>query len=712
MIRTKKICVKQHDLSDCGAACLASVSAFYGYSTPLSKIRHNAGTDKKGTNLTGMIDAAEKLGFRTKAVRVINETLSEVPLPAIAHITIKETWHHFVVIYAVGKSHVTVMDPATGKKEKWANEKFFQYWKGILLLIEPSENFIKADEKTSIWKRFYQLIKPHRTILFQAFIGAIFYSILGLASSIYVQKLIDFVIPTANYKLLNIMSLFLLILLIFRILIGYIKSIFMLFTGQKIDAMLIMGYYKHLLKLPQRFFETMRTGEIISRVNDAVKIRVLINSTAVDLLVNLQIMIFTFILMFLYSWEMALKMSLIIPLYIALFAIYNKLNKKYLRQTMEQTAELESHLVESINSMGTIKRFSSGEKENSNFELRLVPLLKSAFSANQVSIITIGINDLLAGLFLLILLWTGTYTVLGQKMTPGELMSFYALFGYMLGPLNNLIQSNRLIQDAMIAADRLFQILDLEQETENENMIDLKENEIDRIEFEKVSFKYGSGKYIFTKLDLQIEMHKITGITGDSGSGKSTLFSLIQKVYPLSEGRIFLGDYELDLINKTSLNKMIAVVPQKIDIFNGTVIENIAIGAFKPDMSKIIKVCNEIKIMDMIENLPHGLLTLLGENGVKLSGGELQKIAIARCVYHDPEIFLFDEPTASMDETSEEKIKSLIVNLKKRNKTVILISHRNSTLEVCDSIKIIKDGKLTSYNSENSKEKQISVGYV
>ncbi len=690
----KNICIKQHDISDCGAACLASVSSYFGHSLPISRVRQYAGTDSKGTNLAGMLDAAEKLGFLTKAVRVNKESLGEVPLPAIAHLTIKESWHHFVVLYKIRKKNVTVMDPATGKLEKWNREEFSAKWTGIILLLEPAENFIKGNEKVSIWERFIKLTEPHRSILIQSLTGAIFYSILGLGTSIYVQKLIDYVIPTGNVKLLNIMSLSLLLIILFRIIIGYLKNLFMLHTGQKIDAMLILGYYRHLMLLPQRFFETMRTGEIISRVNDAVKIRAFINNVAVELLVNLLIIIFTFSLMFIYSWEMALRMTLIIPLFLLIYALYNKLNKKYLRLTMEQSAVLESHLVESINTIGTLKRFSAGQKENMKFEFHLVPLLKSSFSANKINISAGSLNDLLSGTFLLILLWTGSYQVLGQKMTPGELMSFYALLGYMLGPLSSLIQANRFIQDALIAADRLFQILDLEQENDNDNMIEIRPDDIKKITFEKICFRYGAGKNILSNLDLKIETKKINGISGDSGSGKSTLLALLQKVYTPSSGRIFLGDYDLSFIKKYSLNKIMASVPQKTDIINGSVAENIAIGDLHADMARIIQVCHEAGIMDMIENLPHGLLTLLGENGVKLSGGELQKIAIARTVYCDPEIFLFDEPSAAMDQLSENNLKSLILYLKKKGKTIILISHRKSTLDICDTIQEIKDGKV------------------
>jgi ATP-binding cassette subfamily B protein len=692
----KKIRIKQHDISDCGAACLASVSAFYDYQLPISRIRQFAGTDTKGTNLAGMLDAAEKIGFNSKAVRVKKESLADVPFPAIAHLTLKENWHHFVVIYSISRKSIHLMDPASGKIEKQNIQEFNTKWTGILLLLAPSQDFKKGNELIPLWQRFIRLIQPHRSILLQAGMGAVFYSVLGLSTSVYVEKLIDYVIPGGNMKLLNMMSLALFTLLVFRIIIGLLKNIFMLHTGRKIDAVLILGYYRHLMKLPQRFFETMRPGEIISRVNDAVKIRTFINNVAVELIVNVLIVLFTFCLMIIYSWEMAARMAVIVPLYTIIYIFYNRLNRKYLRKTMEHSAELESHLVESLNNTATIRRFNTGWKENLKFEFRFIPLLNASFTANKNSVFTTSINEFLTGTFLLILLWSGTRLVFRQELTPGELMSFYALFGYMLSPMNTIIQSNRYIQDALIAADRLFQIMDLEQENENENMIDLAPENISKIKFDKICFRYGSGKNLFTNLDLLFEMKKINGISGDSGSGKSTILSLLQGIYPLCGGKIILGDYDMSYIKKSSLSRIIASVPQKTDIFNGSVAENIALSENLTDLSGVVKVCYDTGIIDMIEKLPHGLMTLLGENGVKLSGGELQKIAIARAVFRNPEIYLFDEPTAAMDKNSEEHLLGLILKLKKNGKTIILVSHRSSTLAICDQIQNISDFSLVN----------------
>ncbi|MEM9258853.1 MAG: cysteine peptidase family C39 domain-containing protein, partial [Bacteroidota bacterium] len=303
--------IRQHDITDCGAACLASIAAYYRLGLPIAKIRQLASTDQKGTNLLGLIQAAEKLNFSCKGVRAEEEALrTEATFPAIAHVIVKQRLHHFVVVYRVTKQYVLIMDPGSGKMEKWGWDKFRKCWTGVLLLIAPTEDFLTGDQRVSTFRRFLALVQPHRATLLQALFGAVVYTVLGLSTSIYLQKITDFVLVNGNTRLLNLLSIGMILLLALSIFIGAMKSIMVLRSGQLIDARLILGYYQHLLRLPQRFFDTMRTGEIISRIGDAVKIRAFINDVAVNLLVNVFIVLFSFGLMFTYHWKLALVLLL------------------------------------------------------------------------------------------------------------------------------------------------------------------------------------------------------------------------------------------------------------------------------------------------------------------------------------------------------------------------------------------------------------------
>lgn len=317
----KGVKIKQFDITDCGAACLASVCAYYGLQFPIARIRQYAFTDQKGTNILGLIEAANKLGLSAKGVRAKFEALYIVPKPVIAHVIVHEQLQHFVVIYKVEKKkeYIEYMDPGDGRMHRVTNQEFEKMWTGVLVLLEPEETFKTGNMKTGMTKKFFSLLAPHKSVMLQAVFGALIYSILGLSTSIYVGKITDYVLVDKNINLLNLMGVIMLVILLLRTFIGAMKSILALKTGQRIDAALILGYYKHLLTLPQQFFDTMRVGEIISRVNDAVKIRNFINNVSLDLVVNIMILVFSVCLMFVYSWELALITLVSAPLFLLIF---------------------------------------------------------------------------------------------------------------------------------------------------------------------------------------------------------------------------------------------------------------------------------------------------------------------------------------------------------------------------------------------------------
>ncbi|MCT3750317.1 peptidase domain-containing ABC transporter, partial [Elizabethkingia anophelis] len=581
----KDIQIKQHDIKDCGAACLASVASHYGLKMPIAKIRQICHTDTRGTNVLGMVQGLEKMGFNAKGVKGGTDALPEIPLPAIAHIIVQGQLHHYVVIYSVKKDKVTVMDPAYGKMQEYTLQEFSEIWTGVLILLEPNEYFEQKDEKTSLYKRFWNLVQPHKSILLQALLGAVVYTILGLSTSIYIEKITDYVLIDGNKRLLNLLSVGMIVILLFQIFISVMKSVLVLQTGQKMDKHLILGYYKHLLKLPQRFFDTMKVGEIISRVNDAVKIRTFINDVAIQIFVNIFIIIFSFALMFTYYWKLALITALVIPFYFLVYWITNKLNKKVERKLMEESAELESHLVESITSVRTIKQFGVETFANNKTDNAFTKLLKTIYTSVLNALFSSNSSEFLSRIFTIVLLWAGSGYVIDRVITPGELLSFYALIGYFTSPVSQLIGMNKTIQNALIAADRLFEIMDLERE-ETTDKLELSPEHIGDIQFKEVSFSYGSRADVFAGFNCTIEKGKTTAIVGESGSGKTTLASLLQNLYPLKGGKILIGDYDINYISNYSLRSLISVVPQQIDLFSGNVIENIALGEDFPDVQR------------------------------------------------------------------------------------------------------------------------------
>lgn len=688
-----KTSIKQHDITDCGAACLASIAAHYCLGIPVSRIREMAGTDQKGTNAWGLVKAAEKLGFTAKGVKGGIDVLPGIPCPAIAHVVLQKKLLHFVVIYKSTQNKIEYMDPGDGAMHKKTLQEFNEIWTGVLILMAPGADFQPRNEKIAILSRFIFLLQPHQRILVQALFGAIIYTLLGLSTSVYLQKITDFVLVDHNTNLLNLLSVIMLILTSFQLFIGFSKNLFVLKTGQKIDARLILGYYKHLLKLPQNFFDSMRVGEIVSRINDAVKIRAFINDTAISLLVSLFIVLFSFILMFIYSWKLAIIVSLVIPLYGFIYLITNFMNKKRERKLMEDTADLESQLVESLNSVRTIKEFGLESYTNLKTEIRFINLLRSIYRSTTNGLFSSTGTEMISRISTIVLLWAGSYYVIDQTITPGELLSFYAITGYFTGPAANLIGMNKSIQNALIAADRLFEIMDLDQETD-ENKLEIFRERTGDINFNNINFSYGTRSEVFEHFTFRIRKGEITAVVGESGSGKTTLVALIQKMYPLTGGSITMGEYNLAHVSAESLRKVVSVVPQRLDLFTGTILENIAVGEFAPDLCRVQEIIQSLGMQPFIEKLPAGLNSWIGESGSTLSGGEKQRIAIARALYRDPEILLFDEATSSLDNESEKFVQNTIQNLKNQGKTILVIAHRLSTVVKADHIAVLENGSV------------------
>lgn len=694
-----KLSVGQFDRSDCGAACLASIARYYHLKLPVWKIRQLAGTNRIGTSAYGLVKAAEQIGLEAKGVELECDDLAEIPLPAIVHLKLKKGGHHFVVLYKVSKRKVTVMDPAQGRMIQLSMEEFLAQWTGIAILMIPGLDFQAGNEKKSNLSRFAELIKPHRKIFLQSGIGALAFTIMGLSTAVYIQKLTDFVLVGHNRNLLHLMGVIMLGILLFQVIIGALQSIFVLRVGQNIDSVLITGYYKHLLRLPQRFFDSMRVGELISRVNDAVKIRSFINQVAVEAVVDGLIIIMAFLLMLAVNWKLALFTYTVLPVYGLIYYFTNFFNRKVERKQMEQTAELETQLVESLRSVKTIKQMGAERYFTNQAEGKLLKVLDQVYVSGKTNIFSSSSMMMINRLLTVAILWMGAGFVIDSYLTPGELMSFFAITGFFTGPVSRLIAMNKSVQGALIASDRLFEILDLERETNVKAKLKLSKAELGDIAFQKVQFSYTLEQDLFDDLSFTIKKGQITALLGDSGSGKSTIGHLIQGLYQISGGKISIGQCDLRYVDPVDLRRMVGVVSQQIELFAGNVIENIALGDERPDMNRLNTIIQQLDLNDVIDVLPEGLYTWLGENANQLSGGQRQRLAIARVMYLNPEVYIFDEATSFLDDRSEKIIKELMLRLQKEGKTIIMVAHRMSIIDIADQIYVFRKGQVEESGS-------------
>lgn len=681
--------VRQHDDTDCGVACLVSIARCHGIYLPLGRARQYAHTDVRGTTALGLVWAATRLGFSAKGVRATREALASLPLPAIAHV-VRGRREHWIVVYRVNAKRVAIMDPAAGKRSRVPRSQFENEWSGVMVLLAP-EASLEVGRKVGVVRRFWSLVAPHRAIIAMALLGAVVHTALGLSTSIYVQQLVDHVLVDGNRNLLNLMSLVLIALLLVQAVIGAMKGLLVLHTGQRIDAQLILGYHTHLLALPQRFFDTMRIGEITSRVADAVKIRALINDVALELVVSIFVVTLSLAMLFVYSATLAMLVAGIVPLYAIIWAVANARNRRLSRDLMECAAALQSQLVESVTAMGTIKRFGVEADAALRTENAFVRLLRAVFGAARGTLFTMTATGLTSRLSVVALLWTGAVLVIDRHLTPGQLMSCYALLGYLTGPLTTLVTANRTIQDALIAADRLFEVMDLEREHMTSRAT-IEQAPRGDVELEHLTFRYGARAPVLRGVTLCLQHGAVTAIVGESGSGKSTIAALIQRVYAAEAGRIQIGGVDIRHLSDRTLRELICAVPQRIDLLAGTVLDNIALGDPEPDLGRALDASRSAGLLDVIERLPSGIDTELGENGATLSGGERQRLAIARALYRDPEILILDEATSSLDAVSVRRVQQMIRERRARGRTIIVIAHHLDMVAEADHIVVLRAG--------------------
>ncbi len=699
-MRRRFFFVKQQDERDCGAACIASITAYYGLKIPLAQVREFTATDRKGTTILGLVEAAEKLGFQAKGVRGTLDSLRDVPTPFIARIDKPGVGFHYVVVYNIGKKHVHIGDPAQGIV-KVTLADFLNQWTNILVLISPAENFAPADHTESNLRRFWHLIRPHSSLLAEAFVAAIVYTVLGVLTAFYVGTLLDSVFPNGDERLLHILSAGMLLLIVLRAFFGWTRRLLLLMVAQKIDASLILGYYKHILNLPQSFFDARRVGEIISRVNDAVKIRTAVSGATLTILVDSLMIVFAFAVLLLYSAKLALLVACVFPGFVMVFMLLRGPIRRTQRSLMERSAELQAQFTSSINGVETIKAVSAENYSNLKTELIFTRILRLMDSATKQNMFNSTAAELLSSIAVVTLFWFGGLLVFQGDISLGELVASFTLLGYLTAPLARLVNVHQNVQDALIAADRLYEILAIETEDKhNELKIKLDVDKVNgEILIDGCSFRYGARADVINKLSFSIPAGKITAIVGESGSGKSTILKLLQKMYSVREGKILLDGVDLRDIEVHSLRQVLGVVPQHIELFHGTVLENVAYGESQPRVQRVMEVCSLVGADAFINDLPHRYNSLLGEHGATISGGQRQRLAIARALYKDPRVLLLDEATSNLDSAAEAAIQKLLSLLKFQNMTIVLVAHRLSTVMRADQVVVVEKGAVAEFGT-------------
>lgn len=698
-------CVKQHDITDCGAACLATICKQNDYKIGITRIREVAGTDKQGTNVYGIIKAAETLGFSAKGVKGDKEAFfSEFPLPCIAHVIIDGNLLHYVVIHKITKKQVVIADPGAGIV-KLTPEEFFgdvhnegkppkYQWSGVLILLVKSESFQTGDETKGLFQRFIHLLLPQKKLIIHIFIASLIYTILGILAAFYFKVLVDDILPDSLMKTLTTLSIGIIVLNIFKVILNAFRTHLLLYLSQKLDIALLLGYYRHVLELPMNFFGTRKVGEIVSRFNDASKVRDAISGATLTIMIDTLMAVAGAVILYLQNVQMFGIMVIMVVLYLIIVLAFNKWYEQLNRKQMEDNSQLTSYLVESLNGIQTVKAYNAERKANRETEIKFVKLLKSIFDLSWVSNLQSSLKifvELVGGV---VILWVGSVCVIKGQITIGQLITFNSLLVYFLDPVKNLINLQPQMQTAVVAADRLGEILDLEAEKgENERKKLCPDSLSGDIVFKDVSFRYGTRQLVLEDINLTIKKGQKVAFVGESGSGKTTLSKLLLHLYKAESGNILINDNNIEDIQIEKLREKIAYISQETFLFSGSILDNLSLGLDYATMDDVIEATKSAQAHDFINELPLRYETRLEENGANLSGGQRQRLSIARAMLKKPDILIMDEATSNLDAITEKQLDKTISEYSE-NMTTIFIAHRLSTIKNCDQIFVMDKGRI------------------
>lgn len=639
--------------------------------------------------MQGIIDACGKLGMdaaglKSRTGKIME--LKDVAKPVILHLEKKTGWLHFTVLYGLDEHTALMMDPEDGKIHRLRPEALEEEWSGYIIALSPSPMFRKGDRRTDITGRLKELLLYYRKDLLAVLAGSLAYTAAVLSTSVFLQKIIDSVIPSADRKSLVLICAVMLVLAALTWLISYMRSVLLVRTSLKIDCRLITGYFRKIFSLPVTFFDTMGSGELNSRVSDAYRIRSFITGRLLLMAISVITLAVTTAILMTFYWKLALVTLCFVPFCILVYILSSRMNHRLNRSVIERNAAFEQTSVEWLSSARSVRYFCTGREAVRKIEGKYLDTALALYKSGLFTSAVESTSDLISRLTGIVTITAGSFFVLKGDMSIGELASFYTLAMVFCSPIVLLIESTREIAEARISAERIFDILDLEDERPPHETVKMTLSPDDMIEFRDVSFSFPGRMRLLEHLSFKILPGKTNLIRGSNGCGKSTIATLLMRGYLPQEGSITAGGVDIQSIPLETWRKHISIVPQKPELVNGSILENIVMGDEEYDIRDVMAVCAMTGLAGTLESLPGGVMADTGEHACRLSGGERQKIALARALYRKPSVLILDEAATHLDADGRARLAETIGILTERKVTVVMISHDEESAEMADNI--------------------------
>ena len=689
--------VKQHSEEDCGAACLAAIAKYYGQTFTISHIREAVGTGQFGTTLLGLKRGAEILGFNANPVKTSPEILdkiNEAPLPAIIH------WqgNHWVILYGKKGKKFLIADPAVGMRYLSKEDIKAAWTDWLLLLVEPDPlRFFaqKQDKEGGFW-RFFRRVWIYRGILFQALPLNLVLGLLSLTSPFLLQILTDDVLVRGDIKLLTTVAIAVVVMNIISTSLSFVQSNLIAHFAQRMQLGLVLEFGRQILRLPLTYYETRRSGEVVSRLRDIDQINQLIAQVVVGLPSQFFIAIISLGFMFFYSWKLTLVALVISVVMTTSTFIFQPTLQQKTNELLITEAETQGVLVETFKGALTLKTTASRRQFWDELQNRFNRLARLTFQTMQIGIINNTFSGFVSGIGGVVLLWFGGYLVINpaENISVGQLLAFNSMNGNFISLISTVINFVDEFTRAKTATRRLTEVIDATPEEEDNSkkpFVEISSNA--DIICTNLTFHYPGRIDLLEDFSLTIPGGKNIALIGKSGCGKSTLAKLISSLYQLQSGNIQIGIYNLQDLSLECLRQQIVLVPQDAHFWNRSIVDNFRLGAPYVSFEQIVQACKISGADEFISKLPETYQTILGEFGANISGGQRQRLAIARAIITDPPILILDESTGGLDPVSEAQVLDQLFQ-HRQGKTTILITHRPKVINRADWIVLIDQGRL------------------
>lgn len=692
----KNLIVRQDGFKDCGAASLLSIIRYYKGNISINKLIELTHTTKTGTNFLFIKEAANKLNLDAVGYK-IDELYSLYDLndPFICQL-VDKNYEHFVVIYKLKKDKVIIMDPAIGKRTILI-EEFKKIFTGYIMLFSPRKKLLYYEEKNYLNKILIDTIIKNKSIVLYILLVSIIFTITSCAYTMYIQIILDKIIHTTKNNLI-VITFFFSLLLLTKCISEFIRTELLIYLNQKLDYTIFLETIKRILLLPYSYYKNRTTGEIISRINDLIYIKNIINKIILTVFLDIIILIFSGILLIKINIKLFILLVMITIIYLLIFYIFRPSLKILTKQNQENNADINSFLVESINGYETNKNLNLEEFIKTKMEKIYTKSLNDNFIYDNLSNLEIFIKDIVSLTGILLVEYIGFIYVVDNKLSLGTLLTFILLSDYFINPIKNMINLSKEYYYATNSIKRINHLLDINiEDFSNEKTMKLNGN----IKLNNLTFSYNTKDIILKDINFNLKLGEKVIILGSSGSGKSTIFKLLLKYYQINRDMIYIDDIDINDFTLNSIRNNISCISQNEILYTNTIRNNIILSRNISD-DEFFEVCKLTMVDEFVKKLFLGYDTKLEENGLNLSGGQRQRIMLARMLLKNSKILLIDEGLNAIDIKLERQILNNIFS-KYKNKTIIIISHRRENLDLFDKIINIENGMMHDIKINNKE---------